>query len=59
MPAEEQLAFLSQYAATVPLGRIGEPEEIAAAATLLASDAATYVNGAEWFIDGGYAQVVA
>jgi NAD(P)-dependent dehydrogenase (short-subunit alcohol dehydrogenase family) len=41
----------------VPLGRIGDPGEIAAAATFLASDAAGYVNGAEWFIDGGYAQV--
>ncbi|GAA1309459.1 SDR family NAD(P)-dependent oxidoreductase [Pseudonocardia xinjiangensis] len=56
-PVDEQAALLDRFAATVPLGRIGDPDEIAAAATFLASDAAGYVNGAEWFIDGGYAQV--
>lgn len=57
VPEDEQEAFVGQFAAAIPLGRIGDPDEIAAAALLLASDAATYVNGAEWFIDGGYAQV--
>ncbi|WP_196791454.1 SDR family oxidoreductase [Motilibacter aurantiacus] len=33
--------------------RLGDPGEIAAAALLLASDAATFVSGAEWFVDGG------
>lgn len=56
-PPDEQVALLDHFAATVPLGRIGEPDEIAAAAAFLASDASGYVNGAEWFIDGGYAQV--
>jgi NAD(P)-dependent dehydrogenase (short-subunit alcohol dehydrogenase family) len=40
----------------VPLGRLAEPEEIAAVTTFLASDASSYVNGAEFFADGGYAQ---
>lgn len=57
VPEDEQTAFVDRFAAAVPLGRIGHPDEIAEAATLLASDAATYINGAEWFIDGGYAQV--
>ncbi|MFS8199577.1 SDR family NAD(P)-dependent oxidoreductase [Streptomyces sp. CWNU-52B] len=40
----------------IPLGRLAEPEEIAAVTTFLASDASSYVNGAEFFADGGYAQ---
>lgn len=48
---------LKQSEEGVPLGRLAEPEEIAAVTTFLASDAASYVNGAEFFADGGYAQV--
>ena len=51
--AEEGMAFLT---AKSPLGRIGEPEEIASVAAFLASDAASYVNGAELFADGGASQ---
>ncbi len=46
-----------QLASEVPLGRIGRPDEIAAVATFLASDASSFVNGADWFVDGGHAQV--
>jgi NAD(P)-dependent dehydrogenase (short-subunit alcohol dehydrogenase family) len=42
-------------AATVPLGRIGHTHEIGAAALFLASDAASFVNGIEFFVDGGQA----
>ncbi|GAA2587385.1 hypothetical protein GCM10010435_77060 [Winogradskya consettensis] len=45
------------FETVLPAGRLGEPDEVAAAALLLASDTATYVNGAEWFIDGGYTSV--
>lgn len=37
-----------------PLGRAGEPEEVAPAALFLASDEASYVNGAELYVDGGF-----
>jgi len=43
--------------AITPLGRLGRPDEIAAAAVFLASDEASYVAGAELFADGGFAQV--
>ncbi|MDQ0904560.1 NAD(P)-dependent dehydrogenase (short-subunit alcohol dehydrogenase family) [Streptomyces canus] len=46
-----------QLASQVPLGRIGRPDEIAAVATFLASDASSFVNGVDWFVDGGLAQV--
>ncbi len=45
------------FAKNVPLGRMGAPDEIARAASFLASDEASYVNGVELFVDGGIAQV--
>jgi NAD(P)-dependent dehydrogenase (short-subunit alcohol dehydrogenase family) len=44
-------------ASAVPLGRLGTPDEIAKAVVFLASDDAGYVTGAEFFVDGGFAQV--
>jgi NAD(P)-dependent dehydrogenase (short-subunit alcohol dehydrogenase family) len=41
----------------VPLGRLGEPEEIGKVVAFLASDASSFVNGIEMFVDGGQAQV--
>ena len=52
---EEQV--LGLMAQGVPLGRVGDPDEIAAAALFLASDEASFVNGVEFFVDGGQAQV--
>lgn len=42
-----------EMAATQPIGRMGRPEEIAAAAVYLASDAAAFVTGSSLIIDGG------
>jgi NAD(P)-dependent dehydrogenase (short-subunit alcohol dehydrogenase family) len=54
-PAGEQRRKI--IGAVTPLGRLGRPDEIAAAAVFLASDDASYVTGAELFADGGFAQV--
>lgn len=48
---------LKMISTNVPLGRLGAPDEIAKAVTFLASDDASYITGAELFVDGGFAQV--
>ncbi len=53
----QQQGLLDYLASRIPMGRVGEPEEIAGAALFLASDDASFVNGAELFVDGGQAQV--
>lgn len=53
----QQQGLLDYLSAQIPLGRVGEPVEIANAAVFLASDDASFVNGAELFVDGGQAQV--
>ncbi len=42
-----------QLLSEIPLGRMGQPEEVAELAVYLASDAAAYVTGSTYFIDGG------
>jgi NAD(P)-dependent dehydrogenase (short-subunit alcohol dehydrogenase family) len=57
VPPEHTKALLEQLASTIPLGRVGDPVEIAKAALFLASDDSSFVNGIELFADGGSAQV--
>jgi NAD(P)-dependent dehydrogenase (short-subunit alcohol dehydrogenase family) len=55
--AEENNQIKAGLAATVPLGRMGQPEEIASAALFLASADSSFITGTELFVDGGAAQV--
>lgn len=55
---EDQMAgFLKGHSDVAPVGRVGLPSEIAEAVLFLASDKSSFVNGAELFVDGGFAQV--
>lgn len=57
-PDKDQQQGLLDYLSTrVPLGRVADPDEIANAVLFLASDEASYVAGAELFVDGGEVQV--
>ena len=51
---QEHSEFIESLAKKVPLGRIGKPEEIKGVIALLASDASSYINGANITIDGGW-----
>jgi NAD(P)-dependent dehydrogenase (short-subunit alcohol dehydrogenase family) len=57
LSAEQLQQFDAQISAQVPLGRFGKPEEIAKAALFLASDDASYVAGADLYVDGGLVAV--
>ena len=46
--------FRKQIEAKTPVGRIGQPKDIATAVAYLASDDASWISGETWFISGGY-----
>jgi NAD(P)-dependent dehydrogenase (short-subunit alcohol dehydrogenase family) len=47
----------NQFISLIPMGRIGEPREIATAALFLASNDSSFITGIELFVDGGTAQI--
>ncbi|XAZ21251.1 SDR family oxidoreductase (plasmid) [Sinorhizobium sp. B11] len=47
----------NQFLAGIPMGRVGQPSEIASSAVFLASDDSRFITGVELFADGGAAQV--
>ena len=56
--SEEQIEqFKTSIVSTVPMGRMGSPDEVAKAVSFLASDDSSYVTGIELFVDGGMAQI--
>jgi glucose 1-dehydrogenase len=52
-PLKEHPELMKQLLSEIPLGRMGQPDEVAELAIYLASDAAAYVTGSTYFIDGG------
>ena len=57
VPEDQQQGLFDALAAQVPLGRLGEPDEIGKVVAFLASDESSFINAAELFVDGGMAQV--
>lgn len=56
-PTGQADAIVDGMVAQLPAGRIGQPEDVAAAALFLASDESSFMTGSEMFVDGGFAQV--
>lgn len=57
VPPEHVDGLYGHLATLVPMGRLGEPAEIAKAVLFLASEDSSFVNGVELFVDGGAAQI--
>ncbi|MBP2199640.1 SDR family NAD(P)-dependent oxidoreductase [Pantoea cypripedii] len=54
---DQRQGLFDALASQVPLGRLGEPEEIGNVVAFLASDDSSFINATELFVDGGMAQI--
>ena len=54
---EQSTQFKKNIVNTVPMGRMGSPDEVAKAVSFLASVDSSYITGIELFVDGGLAQI--
>jgi NAD(P)-dependent dehydrogenase (short-subunit alcohol dehydrogenase family) len=57
LTAAQPQEVIEKIASTIPMGRMGEPAEVAKAALFLASADSSFVTGIELFVDGGRAQI--
>ena len=57
LASRQSADVIAGIASTIPMGRMGEPEEVAKAALFLASDDSSFITGIELFVDGGRAQI--
>ncbi len=57
LASRQSADVIARIVSTVPMGRMGEPEEVAKVALFLASDDSSFVTGIELFVDGGRAQI--
>jgi NAD(P)-dependent dehydrogenase (short-subunit alcohol dehydrogenase family) len=55
--SRQPVDVIARIVSTIPMGRMGEPDEVAKAALYLASDDSSFVTGIELFVDGGRAQI--
>jgi len=57
LASRQSREVFERIVSTIPIGRMGEPDEVAKVALFLASDDSSFVTGIELFVDGGRAQV--
>src|SRR6201989_308404 len=57
LASRQSAGVIARIVSTVPMGRMGEPDEVVKAAVYLASDDSSFVTGIELFVDGGRAQI--
>ena len=59
MPAEQVKEYTNRVSSEIPVGKVGNSEEIGNAVVFLASDASSFITGVELTVDGGQTMVYA
>ena len=57
LASRQSAEVIARIVSTIPMGRMGQPVEVAKAVLFLASDDSSFVTGIELFVDGGRAQI--